>query len=160
MDLMAFLDEHGISYERFDHPAVFTCEESEKLPPMPGFPTKNLFLRNEKGTQYFIVSVGHEKRVDLKELGKVLGAKLSFGNPEMLKKYLGVEPGSVTLFGVIHDTDHKVEVIVDRVAWESEKMQCHPLVNTTTLAITPAELARFFAAAQHGYQILEVPAKL
>src|SRR3989338_5051434 len=105
MDIFSFLTSHGIAYERFDHPAVFTCEESEALcPPMPGMQTKNLFLRDEKGKHRFLVVVGHKKNVDFKALKKIIDVqKLSFGSPELLMEHLGVEPGAVTLLGLIND---------------------------------------------------------
>ncbi len=158
--LLTLLDAHSIPFQRFDHPAVFTCEESEKLPPMPGVSTKNLFLRDEKKTKYFLVSVGHEKRVDLKALTKMLGAtKLSFGDAESLKKYLGVDPGSVTLFGAMHDRDCAVDIIIDHAVWEVGTLQCHPLLNTATLVIKTEDLDRFFQLIAHPYRVLEVPAR-
>ena len=153
------LEHLGILFEEFHHPAVFTCEESEKLPPMPGASTKNLFLRNDKKTQYYLVSVSHEKRVDLKALGVLLGTKLSFGDAEHLKQFLGVDPGSVTLFGAMHDIDHAVDVIIDREVWDVGLLQCHPLVNTATLIIKTEEMDRFFQATGHPYRVLEVPAR-
>ncbi|MEK7524702.1 MAG: prolyl-tRNA synthetase associated domain-containing protein [Patescibacteria group bacterium] len=160
-DIYSFLQEHGITYERFDHPAVFTCEESEKLcPDMPGNPTKNLFLRDKNGGRHFLVSVGHDKSADLKKLKDLLGvSKLSFASPERLKQFLGVEPGSVTLFGLMNDKDHKVEVIIDKNLWDGQLLQCHPLVNTATLAIPQAEMKKFLELTRHAFQILEVPGR-
>ena len=103
--------------------------------------------------------MGHEKRVDLKALGVVLDTKLSFGSPEDLKSLLGVEPGSVTLFGVLHDVDQTVDVIIDRDVWEAGALQCHPLVNTATLVIKTEDMERFFKATGHAFRMLEVPAK-
>src|SRR3989344_788596 len=157
-DIYMFLGEHNISFERFDHPAVFTTEESSKLPPMPGAGTKNLFLRDDKGSRFFLASVPHEKRVSLKDLGKILGTKkLSFGSPEMLKQYLGVEPGSVTLLGLIHDADHRVEVIIDQELWNAQQIQCHPLVNTATLITSHDGLEKFMKVTGHEPRVLVVP---
>ncbi len=158
--LLAFFAAHSIPYQRFDHHAVFTVEESEKLPPMPGSSTKNLFLYDSKQNRYFLVSVNHDKRVDLKALTKLLEAtKLSFGSAESMKQLLGVEPGSVTLFGVLHDIDRVVDVIIDREAWDIGALQCHPLINTATFVITTENMERFFHAIDHVYRILDVPAK-
>lgn len=158
--LLAFLDSHSIPFQQFEHPAVFTVEESSKLPPMPGAGTKNLFLRDEKSGQFYLVSVDHDKRVDIKALAKALGAtKFSFGKLEDMKRLIGVEPGSVTLFGALHDVDHAVNIVIDKVLWESEYMQCHPLVNTATLVIAPSDLERFFAATKHSFRVTEVPAR-
>ncbi|MBI2463973.1 prolyl-tRNA synthetase associated domain-containing protein [Candidatus Peregrinibacteria bacterium] len=155
-----FLKKYGIHYERFDHPAVFTCEESKKLCfDMPGNSTKNLFLRDKDGKRHFLVIVGHEKRVDLKKLKLLLGlSKLSFASEDRLKKYLGVEPGSVTLLGLIHDTNHSVEVIIDEKLWD-KNLQCHPLVNTATLVISREGIETFFKITGHIPKKINVPEK-
>src|SRR3989339_66163 len=103
-DIEAFLTDHGIPFQRFDHPAVFTCEQAERIaPPMPGTHTKNLFLRDRKGARHLLVVVGYEKNVDLKALTALIGVdKLSFASPERLKTYLGVEPGAVSLLGLVN----------------------------------------------------------
>ena len=160
MDIEEFLHEHDISYERFEHPAVFTCEESAKIDiDIPGVGTKNLFLRDKNETRYFLVSVGHEKSVDLKALKDMLGVtKLSFGAEDKLKELLGVTPGSVTLMGLVHDTNHTVEVIIDAALW-GNTLQCHPLINTATLALPHTSIVKFLAATGHTPQILAVPAR-
>lgn len=161
MDIYSFLETNGIAYERFDHPAVFTCEESDKLEvDMPGVPTKNLFLRDNSGLRHFLVMVRHEKRVDLAQLKDVLGlSKLSFASPERLQKYLGVEPGSVTLLGLVNDAEKAVEVVIDEVLWE-EALQCHPLVNTATLVISAQGIQRFLELTGHKPKVLTVPQRV
>ena len=160
MDIYTFLDRHGITYERFDHPAVYTCEEAEKLcPDMPGKSIKNLFLRDRDGLRHFLVVVGYEKNVDLNGLKTALGiSKLSFASPERLKKCLGVEPGSVTLLGLVNDEAHAVEVILDEAVW-GQDLQCHLLVNTATLAIPHEGIKKFLEASGHTYKVLDVPAR-
>ncbi|MFH0851404.1 MAG: prolyl-tRNA synthetase associated domain-containing protein [Candidatus Peregrinibacteria bacterium] len=161
VDICTFLEQHGIPFEKFDHPAVFTCEEAERLcPPMPGTHTKNLFLRDRKGARHFLVVVGYDKQVDLKALTPLLHAdKLSFASPERLQKYLGVEPGAATLLGLVTDTAHAVEAFIDADIWASDVLLCHPLVNTATLAIPHAGVERFLAATGHEPLILSVPAR-
>ena len=106
MDIYPFFAKHGIGYERHDHPAVFTCEEADRLvPPLPGAKTKNLFLRDKKGRRHFLVTVGNEKTDDIKALSSLLDAnRLSLASPERLKKYLGVDPGSVSMLGIFETT--------------------------------------------------------
>jgi Ala-tRNA(Pro) deacylase len=157
MDIESFLAAHAIAYERFDHEAVFTCDEAEKLPSMSGAPTKNLFLRDDKGKRHFLVVVSHEKNVDLKELSRVIGSRsLGFASPERLRKYLGVEPGSVTVLGLMNDTDHGVEVFIDEEVWVADALQCHPLVNTATLVIPKQGIEAFLAATGHTPAILAI----
>lgn len=160
-DLYSLLEQHGISYTRIDHPPVYTCEEAEALvPDLPGAHTKNLFVRDGKGRRHFLVAVGWEKQVDLKALARVLGVgKLSMASPERLRRHLGVEPGAVTLLGVVHDADGAVEVVVDEAVWQEEMRQCHPLVNTTTLAVPRTGLEGLFAALGTRWRVVEVPSR-
>ncbi len=159
MDIEAFLRRHGVAFQRYEHPAVFTCEEAERLcPPMPGCHTKNLFLRDRKGTRHFLVVVGYRTSADLKGLKDVLGAdKLSFASEERLLAHLGVTPGAATLLGLACDAAHAVELIVDREVWQADAVLCHPLVNTATLSILHADLERFLAATGHAARVIDVP---
>lgn len=156
-----FLDQHGIAYVRADHPPVFTCEEAKRLvPALPGAETKNLFLRDGKGRRHFLVTVSAEKNVDLKGLSASLGVSgLSFASAERLKKYLNLEPGSVSLLGVINDTHRQVDVVVDQELWSNNALLCHPLVNTSTLSIQRGALERFFQITGHNIQVLLVPGR-
>jgi Ala-tRNA(Pro) deacylase len=160
-DICEFLAEHGIEYERCDHPPVFTCEEAERhVPPMAGAKTKNVFVRDKKGQRHFLVMVGYEKVVDLKALGAILGVgPLSLASPRRLKELLGVDPGSVTILALINDGEKNVEVVFDEVLWESPAFRCHPLVNTSTLAISKANIRRFLDLTGHKARILDIPAK-
>lgn len=160
MDIYEFLQRHDITYEKYEHPAVFTCEEAERLvPELPGAHTKNLFVKDKKG-RLILVVVGYEKSVDLKELGKTLEAKgLSFASPEKLKECLGVEPGSATILGLFIDTQSVVEVVIDENIWNADSIQCHPLVNTATLVISHEGLETFLKATKHGVKVINVPSR-
>ncbi len=160
-DLYAFLDTHGIRFERHDHPPVMTVEEAARLvPPLPAAQTKNLFLRDEKGRRHFLVMVAHDKQVDLRRLSVALSStKLSFGSPERLAKHLGVEPGAVTILGAINDPGHQVEVFVDRDLWAAEALRCHPLVNTATLVVSRDGIEQFLRATGHPWKLIEVPVR-
>ena len=161
MNIYRFLSEHHIPYERHDHPAVYTVEESRRLvPPLSGAKTKNLFLRDRKGQRHILVAVGHEKNVDLKALAELLGiGKLSFASPDRLLRFLGVEPGTVTMLAVVNDRNHAVEVVMDEPIWHAFAVQCHPLVNTSTLVILREHLLRFFEITGHPVQVVDVPAR-
>jgi Ala-tRNA(Pro) deacylase len=159
MDIYEFLKIHRISYERYDHEPVYTCEQADCLD-IPGISakTKNLFLRDRKGRRHFLVTVGAGKSVDIKALETVLDAKgLSFASPERMERYLGLHPGSVTLFGVINDHEGNVEVIVDRDLLSYDAMQCHPLVNTSTLVVSMNDVMKFLEITGHHPRVLAVP---
>jgi len=159
MDIYHFLTSHSISYERVDHPAVYTCEQAERLvPPMPGADTKNLLVRDKKGRRHFLVVVGYEKAVDLKALSPLLDVNgLSFASPERLMKYLGIEPGSVSLLAIINDIECAVDVILDEDLWQADVLKCHPLVNTSTLAIRRTDIQKILTVTGHRWRVLSVP---
>jgi Ala-tRNA(Pro) deacylase len=161
VDLYQFLDAHQIEYERHDHPPVYTVADVERLvPDLPAVKTKNLFLRDKKGRHHFLVAVPAAKRVNIKGLGEVIGCgHLSFGSPDRLKKYLGVDPGSVTVLATINDPDNAVELLFDEVLWQEDLFQFHPLVNTSTLLISRENLKRFFELTGHEVRILDVPSQ-
>lgn len=172
MMIEQFLADAGISYERFDHPAVFTCEESEQLPKMPGADTKNLFLQEERssprtmtsgqvqGPRFFLVSVPHTKRADLKALASLLQVKrLMFGKEPDLLRLLGVTPGSVTIMGLMHDTAHEVECWIDQSIWDADRVQCHPLVNTATIVLPHEGLVQFFEKTGHKVHAADIPSR-
>jgi Ala-tRNA(Pro) deacylase len=161
MDIYEFLDMHTISYERHDHPAVFTCEEADRLvPPMPGAKTKNLFIYNKKEDRHFLVVVECSVIVDLKALAQVLKVKkLALASERRLERHLELSAGAVTLLGLINDPEGAVEVVIDRELWESDVFRCHPLVNTSSLAISKEDLLRFIDLTGHAARILDIPRK-
>ena len=160
MDITTFLAHHGIAAQRFEHPPVMTVEESVRLVPrLPGAKTKNLFLRDKKGTRHLLVTVPHDLAVDLNALGAALGAgRLGFASPERLLKHLGITPGSVSLLALVNDREHAVEFVIDQRLWDAPAVQAHPLVNDQTMVVVHTDLERFLAATGHAPRIVTVPA--
>lgn len=156
-ELEAFLRAHGIVAPRHQHPPVMTVEEAERLvPKLPGAKTKNLFLRDAKGTRHFLVTLVHDRQVDLRVLGSGIGAgRLGFASPERLHKYLGVNPGAVSLLALCNDTSRSVEFLIDRALWEASAVQAHPLTNTATMILAHPELVTFLAATGHEPRLLD-----
>lgn len=152
LEFLKFLEDNGFVFERFEHPAVFTCEEAEQhRPNRPAVSTKNLFLCDKKARRFFLAVTACEKTVKLDELPAQFGvAHLRFGSEENLTRLLGVTRGSVTMMGLANDTEHKVELWIDEDIWQDEYFQSHPLVNTATLVISKAELLRFFELTGHA----------
>jgi len=160
-DLAAFLQAHGITAARYEHPPVMTVEESERLvPPLPGAKTKNLFLRDKKGARHFLVTVPHDRAVDLDALGAALGAgRLGFASAARLATHLGITPGSVSLLALVNDSKHAVEFVIDRALWQADAVHAHPLTNSATMVLAHADLERFVAATAHEPRVIDVPAR-
>ena len=144
LNVYEVLKNHSIVFEKYEHPAVFTTAEADILcKQIPGKQCKNLFLTNDKGTKHFLVTIAHDKRADLKQLGELLGQKgLRFASAERLQKYLGLTPGSVSPLGLINDTSHDVEFLIDSELLEQERIYCHPNINTATLGIKVEDFSR------------------
>jgi len=151
----------GIAHSALEHQAVFTVEESEAIhDALPGAHTKNLFLKDSGGT-FFLVTVDHALRVDLKALAPVIGAKkLSFGKAEDMEALLGVTPGSVTPLAAINDRDGKVRVVLDERLVGADAVHVHPLRNTATIGIAGAELVRALTHWDHAPLIASIPERV
>lgn len=150
-NVYSILEELGISYAKHEHEAVFTVEEANKLyDDIPGAHTKNLFLRNKDSSQYYLFIIESHKRADLKGIADLLSEKkLHFGNPQELKEYLGLEPGSVSALGLINDPEHRVKVLIDKDIWDSEQVNAHPNTNTATLTFSQADFHSFIEHIGH-----------
>ncbi|MBX3552118.1 MAG: prolyl-tRNA synthetase associated domain-containing protein [Pseudolabrys sp.] len=154
-DLFAALDRLGISHATVTHPPLFTVAESRDLRgKIPGGHTKNLFLRDKKAAVYLVVA-SEDAVIDLKGLHRRLGAsgRFSFGSADLMMELLGVRPGSVTPFGVINDTEHRVTVVLDAAMMEHAVLNYHPLDNTMTTSIGRDDLVRFLEATGHPPRI-------
>jgi Ala-tRNA(Pro) deacylase len=150
-DLFALLDKLGIEHKTVEHEALFSVEQSQHLRgAIPGAHTKNLFLIDRKD-RLFLVVAGEEAKIDLKTLHHKLAAsgRFSFGKPEAMLETLGVTPGSVTPFGVINDTAHRVSVALDEALLAQDPLNFHPLTNTMSTRISPDGLLRFLEATGH-----------
>ncbi len=157
-DLFALLDGLGIAHTTVDHEPVFTVAESESLRDrIPGGHTKNLFVKDKKD-RYFVLTVEENATVDLKTVHKVIDAssRVSFGRPEKMLEYLGVIPGSVTVFGAINDTGHDVTFVLDSELMKHDLINGHPLSNDATTTIGRDDLIRFLEATGHTPLVLKV----
>lgn len=140
--VLDYLSDMNIIFEIINHPAVYTIEEVDKLNlDTDNQIVKNLFLRDDKKNRYFLISLKKDKRVDLKELRKALNSRpLSFASENDLSKILGLDKGSVTPFGVLNDTNCKVEVLLDSDIQNFTHIGIHPNDNTATIWINPQDL--------------------
>ena len=150
-DLFAFFDALGIVVETAAHPPVFTVAEARALRGrIPSGHCKCLFLKDKKGGLWLVVA-DESRRVDLTALSRRLGApRFSFGKPDLLREALGVEPGSVTPFALINDrAARRVRPVLDAEMLARDRLNFHPLENTATTTIAPADLRAFVAACGH-----------
>lgn len=153
----AFAD-HGLAWNVLEHPAVFTVEESAAIhDALPGAHTKNLFLKDAGGA-FWLVTVDHARRVDLKALAVAIGArKLSFGKAGDMERLLGVTPGSVTPLAAINDREGRVRVVLDAGLAEAARVNVHPLRNTATVGLPGRALLGLLADWGHEPLVATIP---
>jgi len=152
------LDGLGIAYVRHEHPPVATVEEAEKhWGGLKGTHCKNLFLRNYKGNRHYLVIAPVTRGVDLRRLNAALGEdRLSFASPERLRRWLGLEPGSVSPFGLLNDETREVRVVCDEALRGSRALGFHPNVNTATLEISLDDFEKFLASRGNFVRWIEL----
>lgn len=151
-ELYALLDERGIPYEVFHHQAVMTVEEADKVVPRMAVPTKNLFLRDDKKRDFYLVTARTDTFVDLKRLHKQLGSRrLSFASPELLQEKLGLVQGSVTTLGVLNDDSRSVTLVFDETL-AHRRFDAHPMVNTATMFLWMDDVLPLFE--EHGTRVV------
>ena len=143
-DLIEMLNKKEVPYTKHEHEALFSVEDSKgKRGAIEGAHTKNLFLKNKKNN-FFLFSCDENAKVDLKLFSKSIDAKnLSFANAEYLEQFLGIKPGSVSPFALLNDKHNVVEFYLDEKLFNSELINFHPLINTTTISIKTSEFINF-----------------
>lgn len=136
-----YLTEHNIVYEVSEHKAVFNMEEAESLDlPYPECDAKNLFIRDDKKQNYYLITVKGDKRVNLKEFRKQHGLRaLSFASPEELSAVMGLIPGAVTPLGILNDVERRIHFYLDK-SFIGGKIGVHPNDNTATIWVQADEL--------------------
>ena len=143
-DLLQMLENEKIKFSVTEHDPLFTVEDSKLLRgKIEGGHSKNLFLKDQKDN-FFLVTFLEDITADLKRLPAALNSKkLSFAKPEYLKDLMGIEPGSVSPFGLVNDNQKKINFYFDEAFLKFEIANFHPLVNTATVSISPHNLIAF-----------------
>lgn len=139
------LDELGIEYTVIEHDPLFTAEDLKSIMDRTeGIHCKNLFMRNQKGDKYYLVTAEHDAEVDLKDIKEKIGStRLSFASSDRLMKVLGLLPGAVNPFSLINDEEKVVEFYLDKSVINGEKLNFHPNVNYKMVTITYDGLKKY-----------------
>ncbi len=157
--MKSWLADHEIDYILHKHNAVFTVPEAKiHCGHIPGTHCKNLFLINKKTGDFYLVTFPSEKRLDLKQFRKLVGApKIRFASHEDLLEILGIAPGVVSPIGLVNDQNDKTVFYVDRDLWNATEICCHPNVNTETLQLTRKNFRNIIKATTNQVEVLKLP---
>ena len=154
------LDSLGVEYYRVDHEHADTIQDCELVENLLGAKIcKNLFLTNRQQTDFYLLIMPGEKPFKTKLLSKQINtARLSFGTPEQMERYLDTLPGSASVLGLMNDPDNRVRLLVDKDLLSEETFGCHPCQNTSSLRFRTAELfERILPAMHHEPTFVELP---
>ena len=154
----ACLERLGIEYEYYEHPEAPTIEIAAQFYRGEGTTLcKNLFFRNHKGNRHYLVIMESHFAMDIHSVEKLLHqGKLSFASPERMMRYLGVKPGSVSLFNLVNDTDKEVTLFVDSKLLDVEKVSFHPNDNRASLVISSRDMLKFIENCGNKYEIMDL----
>lgn len=155
-EVYLFLNELGIPYKIHKHPAVSSVEEALKYwKDIEAVHCKNLFLRNQKGNKHFLYITLHDKNLDIKVLQEKIGSgKLSFASEKRLDKYLGLDKGAVSPFGLINDEEDHVLVYMDENLKNAENIAFHPNSNQATIVLRFEDFMKYMEKVGNQYQFL------
>ena len=154
-----FLDRLGIAYQRTDHERADNMAACNEIDAVLGVVIcKNLFLCNRQKTVFYLLMMPGDKKFKTKELSRqISSARLSFADPEDMLKYLDIEPGAVSIMGLMNDREHAVHLLVDEDVLRDEYIGCHPCVCTSSLKIRTKDiLDRFLPAVGHSMQTVHL----
>ncbi len=157
-EVYKYLDSLNIKYKKVEHKAVFTMEEMSKLNlEDESEVVKNLFIRDDKKQNYYLILVKGDKRVNLKELRNNLGLRpLTFASEEDLEKYLCLKKGSVTILGILNDAEHKVKVLIDNDIKVFKEIGAHPNENTASIWLTLEDIEKILKLNNVNYNFIDL----
>ena len=148
------LDKLGVAYERVDHEAAMTmevCQEIDKG--LQATICKNLFLCNRQETKFYLLMIPDTKVFHTKDLSaQINSSRLSFAKPEYMEKFLDITPGSVSVLGLMNDTENHVQLLIDEDVLKGEFIGCHPCINTSSIRFHTSDLVeKVLPAVNHEF---------
>lgn len=153
------LEALGIAYDRVSSEPADNMEKCAAVSEVLGIPIcKNLFLCNRQKSQFYLLCMGPDKPFYTKDLSRQIGsARLSFAPEESLWELLHCTPGSTTILGLVHDTEHNVRLLIERNIYEAEYLSCHPCICTSSLKLKTADiLDKFLPYTGHEATVVEL----
>ena len=156
--VLGYLSEKGFEHSWYTHPEAPTIEIARQYWKQDGSKhCKNLFFRNHTGNRHYLVVLDCERDLDIHDLEKRLHqGKLSFASPQRMERYLGLQPGSVSPFGLINDTENHVHLFLDKNLMEEKALSFHPNDNRATVVIEVDEFMRYLNAVGNSFEFIEL----
>ena len=156
--VLDYLNDRGFKYDWYTHPEAPTIEIARQYWKQDGSKhCKNLFFRNHKGNRHYLVVLDCERDLDIHDLEKRLHqGKLSFASPQRMEKYLGLQPGSVSPFGLINDPENHVHLFMDKNLLGEKTLSFHPNDNRVTVVIGVDEFMNYLNVVGNSFEFIEL----
>lgn len=155
-----FLDKLNIEYQRIDHEAAMTMKVCAEIDiALQAMICKNLFLCNRQETDFYLLMIPANKKFKTKDLSSQLGtSRLSFAKEEYMEKFLDITPGSVSVMGLMNDTENKVRLLIDEDVLKNDYIGCHPCVNTSSIRFSMSDFKdKIIPGLNHTPTIVHLP---
>ena len=168
LKVLLFLEDHHIPFTHYSHPEGKTIEEAKRWWHDDGsVHCKNLFFRNHKGNKHYLVcfdcdhdlaihDLEHRLKASLVVAGQPAPGKLSFASPERMMRYLGLQPGSVSPFGLINDKEHEVILFLDKNLQDASSLSFHPNDCRGTVVISREAFTQYLETVGNTVEYLEL----
>ena len=152
------LDTMGIAYEVVHHPPANSTEEADAyIEGHVGVRSKTLLLCNRKKTAYYLLVMDDAKRLDMKQLGGLLGEKgMQFASAEQLWQKMALTPGVVSLFGLLNNSQRDIQICLDKEMLSQSRISFHPNDNSQTLFMAMADVFRFADGLAYGHTVVDL----
>ena len=158
VELYQLLEKLEIQFEYHEHPPLATIEDAKiHWKNYNSGRCKNIFFRNHKGDRHYLVILEYLRQLNIRDLEKRLKqGKLTFASDQRLKKYLGVEPGSVSPFGLINDAVKHVHLFIDEKLNEFDRLTFHPNINTASLVVSKSDFLKFLEYTGNSFEFIRL----
>lgn len=152
------LSHLGIPFDYYEHPPVPTVEEAQKYwVDIEAAHCKNLFFRNHKGNKHYLVIFDYKQNLNIRDLElRLKQGKLTFASQQRMMKYLGLEPGSVSPMGLVHDIEKHVHLFIDKNLQKAQRISFHPNLNTASLVIAFSDFLKYLNFTGNTFEFIEL----
>ena len=143
--VLEYLKNKKMKYEIIYHPPAITTEEADKyIEGKEGIRSKTMFMANKKDKKFYLIIMDDSKRLDIKKMNEIINDKLHFAKEEQLIEKLGLKPGTVSIFGLLNNKDHDINIYIDKEIMNEKLITFHPNDNTATIFITVEDMLKIF----------------
>lgn len=155
--VLEYLKNKKMKYEIIYHPPAITTEEADKyIEGKEGIRSKTMFMANKKDKKFYLIIMDDSKRLDIKKMNEIINDKLHFAKEEQLIEKLGLKPGTVSIFGLLNNKDHDINIYIDKEIMNEKLITFHPNDNTATIFITVEDMLKIFDDLDYSYEVIEL----